>query len=181
MEKSGTRRAICCSGCIGETYFSRVPVRHCSHILGLAAARFYTLVTAAPVGTRAAPVPDNARRPDQNHFCNASMKLAPAGARLGTRVFCNKSWAAVRFSSSPGSLFILLIKRLDNKRARELWPRSSTYTDCLEFYGGVAVPLGPRALGFRPNGGCVEALGATAWRRRGLILRTARMCHAPMR
>ena len=75
----------------------------------------------------------------------------------------------------------LLIKRLDNKRARELWPRSSTYTDCLEFYGGVAVPLGPRALGSRPNGGCVEALGATAWRRRGLILRTARMCHAPMR
>ena len=118
-------------------------------ILGLAAARFHTLVTAAPVGTRAAPVPENARRPDQNHFCNASMKLAPAGARLGTRVFCNKSWAAVRFSSSPGSLFILLIKRLDNKRARELWPRSSTYTDFLEFYGGVAVPLGPRALGSR--------------------------------
>ena len=150
-------------------------------ILGLAATRFYTLVTAAPVGTRAAPAPENARRPDQNHFCNASMKLAPAGARLGTRVFCNKSWAAVRFSSSPGSLFILLIKRLDNKRARELWPRSSTYTDFLEFYGGVAVPLGPRALGSRPSGGCVEALGATAWRRRGLILRTARMCHAPMR
>ena len=64
-------------------------------ILGLAAARFHTLVTAAPVGTRAAPVPENARRPDQNHFCNASMKLAPAGARLGTRVFYNKSWAAV--------------------------------------------------------------------------------------
>ena len=60
-------------------------------------------MTAAPVGTRAAPVPENARRPDQNNFCNASMKLAPAGARLGTRVFYIVGGSAILHTGDCGA------------------------------------------------------------------------------
>ena len=91
----------------------------------------------APVGTRSAPAPEYARRPHQNQSFNASLESAPAGTRRGTRVFCDKSWAAVRFPSSSGSLLILLIKKPDSKRAHELRPRTRMCRDFLEFYGTV--------------------------------------------
>ena len=97
---------------------------------------FATLVTSAPVGTRSAPALKYERGPHQKHCLAASMTSAPAGTRLGTRVLCNKSWAAVRFPSSPGSLFILLIKRPDNQLAPDSWPRARVRRDVLEFYGG---------------------------------------------
>jgi hypothetical protein len=73
------------------------------------------LLMSAPAGTRSAPAHKNAPRPHQKLFSNAPVKSAPAGTRLGTRVFCNKSWAPVRIPSSSSSLFILLIKRQDDK------------------------------------------------------------------
>ena len=102
-------------------YFVRVLCVFCSKL---------SPPSSAPVSTRTAPAPKYAQRPRQNRLSHVPLFLAPAGTRLGTRVFCTKSWAAVRFPPAPGSLYILLIKRLDSTRARELWSRNRVPCVC---------------------------------------------------
>ena len=51
----------------------------------------HPLAQSAPVGTRSAPAARTARRCSQKRFRNTPARSAPAGTRVGTRVFCNKS------------------------------------------------------------------------------------------
>ena len=51
----------------------------------------HPLAQSAPVGTRSAPAAKTARRCSQKRFRNTPARSAPAGTRVGTRVFCNKS------------------------------------------------------------------------------------------
>ena len=72
------------------------------------------LAQSAPVGTRSDPVARNAQRCSQKRFRGTPAKSAPVGSRVGTRVICNTSCAAVRFCTSSAPLFILLNKRPDD-------------------------------------------------------------------